>query len=325
MKLSFVFPGQGSQFAGMGRELYISSPAARAVFDAADRVLGFPLTDLCFNGPEDQLGDTQFAQPAIFTVSIAYLEAFREWMRETGQQFDPDFVAGHSLGEYSALVACGSLAFEDGLRLVWERGRLMHEAGEDNPGGMAAVIGLAHDRLMQVGVERLPDGLDRFDALALEHRPELPIDQPDALDPWVVRVLGHVLEGTIEVVEDRQQLADQDRIAELADRGALLVGSTLEVREVGRRALPVVKVLLVLGAHLGQLTFELLDALGQLDTGWRLDRLGTLLRARLGLRLCAAVPLSICALIGHWGSPYSLLMSSFMSVEMYRTVGMARG
>ncbi len=159
MKLSFVFPGQGSQFVGMGRELYISSPAARAVFDTADGVLGFALSDLCFNGPEEQLNDTQYAQPAIFTMSIAHLEAFREWMRETGQQFEPDFVAGHSLGEYSALVACGSLSFEDGLRFVWERGRLMHEAGEDSPGGMAAVIGLAHDQLMQVVEQASSEGV----------------------------------------------------------------------------------------------------------------------------------------------------------------------
>jgi [acyl-carrier-protein] S-malonyltransferase len=134
----------------MGREIYISSPAARAVFDEADSVLGFALSDLCFNGPAETLNDTQYSQPAIFTVSIAYLEAFREWMRETGQQIEPIFMAGHSLGEYTALAAAGSLSFADGLRLVWERGRLMKDAGERNPGGMAAVIGLEHERLMSV-------------------------------------------------------------------------------------------------------------------------------------------------------------------------------
>jgi [acyl-carrier-protein] S-malonyltransferase len=134
----------------MGREIYISSPSARAVFDEADSVLGFALSDLCFNGPAETLNDTQYSQPAIFTVSIAYLEALREWMRETGQQMEPVFMAGHSLGEYTALVAAGSLSFADGLRLVWERGRLMKDAGERNPGGMAAVIGLEHDRLMTV-------------------------------------------------------------------------------------------------------------------------------------------------------------------------------
>src|ERR687894_157211 len=99
-KISFVFPGQGSQFVGMGRELYESSEAARAVFDEADLVLGFPVAELCFNGPADMLNDTQYAQPAILTVSIAYLEALRQRLRETGRQVDPYCVAGHSLGEY---------------------------------------------------------------------------------------------------------------------------------------------------------------------------------------------------------------------------------
>jgi [acyl-carrier-protein] S-malonyltransferase len=150
MKTSFVFPGQGSQFVGMGRDIYISSPAARAIFDEADQVLGFSLSDLCFNGPAEQLNDTQYSQPAIFTVSIASLEALREWMRETGQHIHPAYMAGHSLGEYSAMVAAGSMPFADGLRLVWERGRLMKDAGERNPGGMAAVIGLPDDRLRDV-------------------------------------------------------------------------------------------------------------------------------------------------------------------------------
>ena len=150
MKVSYVFPGQGSQFVGMGRDIYISSPAARAVFDEADSVLGFALSDLCFNGPAETLNDTQYSQPALLTVSIAYLEALRERMRETGQHIEPIFMAGHSLGEYTALVAAGSLSFADGLRLVWERGRLMKDAGERNPGGMAAVIGLEHARLLTV-------------------------------------------------------------------------------------------------------------------------------------------------------------------------------
>ncbi len=113
-------------------------------------VLGFSLSDLIFNGPAETLNDTQYSQPAIFTVSIAYLEALREWMRETGRQIDPMYMAGHSLGEYTAMVAAGSLSFPDGLRLVWERGRLMKDAGERNPGGMAAVIGLEHERLVTV-------------------------------------------------------------------------------------------------------------------------------------------------------------------------------
>jgi [acyl-carrier-protein] S-malonyltransferase len=134
----------------MGREVYISSPAARAIFDQADLVLGYSLSKLCFEGPEETLNDTQYAQPAIFTASIAYLEALREWMRETGQPIEPAFVAGHSLGEYTALVAAGSLSFADGLLLVQERGRLMKAEGDRKPGGMAAVIGLSHERLQTV-------------------------------------------------------------------------------------------------------------------------------------------------------------------------------
>jgi [acyl-carrier-protein] S-malonyltransferase len=143
----------------MGREVYISSPAARAVFDEADAVLGYPLSKLCFEGPQETLDDTFYAQPAIFTVSIAYLEALREWMRETGQEIEPAFVAGHSLGEYTALVAAGSLSFADGLRLVAMRGHLMKEEGAKNPGGMAAVIGLTHDRLENVVLQASSEGV----------------------------------------------------------------------------------------------------------------------------------------------------------------------
>src|SRR5947209_13120608 len=121
-KVGLVFPGQGSQYVGMGREAYESSPAARHIFDQADAVLGFSLTELIFNGPAETLNDTQYAQPAILTASIAQLEALREkWARE-GKVVEPRFVAGHSLGEYTALVAAGSLNFEDALKLVWERG-----------------------------------------------------------------------------------------------------------------------------------------------------------------------------------------------------------
>lgn len=158
-KISFVFPGQGSQYVGMGKEVYERSAAARAVFDEADRVLGFPITDLCFNGPADMLNDTQYAQPAILTVSVAYLEAMREKLRESGTPVEPFYVAGHSLGEYTALVAAGSLQLADALTLVWERGRLMKEEGERRPGGMAAVIGLSDECLKEVVEEASSEGV----------------------------------------------------------------------------------------------------------------------------------------------------------------------
>ncbi|HEY0068664.1 MAG TPA: ACP S-malonyltransferase [Chloroflexia bacterium] len=158
-KISFVFPGQGSQYMGMGKEVYERSAAARAVFDEADRVLGFAITDLCFHGPIDMLNDTQYAQPAILTVSVAYLEAMREKLRESGTPVEPFYVAGHSLGEYSALVAAGALQFADALTLVWERGRLMKEEGERRPGGMAAVIGLSDECLKEVVEEASSEGV----------------------------------------------------------------------------------------------------------------------------------------------------------------------
>lgn len=142
MQVAFVFPGQGSQYVGMGRDLYETYPEARAIFDKADEILGFPLCELCFEGPKEELDDTINTQPAIFTVSAACLEALNSRFPA-----DPLFVAGHSLGEYTALVAAGALDFADGLRLVRERGCLMKEAGEENPGGMAAIIGLDAETL----------------------------------------------------------------------------------------------------------------------------------------------------------------------------------
>jgi [acyl-carrier-protein] S-malonyltransferase len=121
----------------MGETLVARSPAAAEVFARADDVIGIPLTQLCFSGPEDVLNDTLNTQPAILTTSLAVLSA----LQERGME-DPEFVAGHSLGEFSALVAAGSLAFEDALLLVRERGRLMKAADEQSPGGMTAVIGL---------------------------------------------------------------------------------------------------------------------------------------------------------------------------------------
>jgi [acyl-carrier-protein] S-malonyltransferase len=149
-RVALVFPGQGSQYVGMGKSVYAVSEAARRVFHQADEVLGFSLSSLCFNGPADELEDTLNAQPAIFTVSLAYLEALRERTRALGQALRPAYVAGHSLGEFTALVAAGAIDFRDALKLVRERGRLMKESGDLRPGGMAAVIGLDRETLEQI-------------------------------------------------------------------------------------------------------------------------------------------------------------------------------
>jgi [acyl-carrier-protein] S-malonyltransferase len=134
----------------MGQRLHDISEAARRVFAQADEALGFSLSKLCFDGPADELQDTINAQPAILTVSHAAMEALRERWQQVGGAISPSAVAGHSLGEFSALVSAGSLDFGDAVRLVRERGRLMQEAGRERPGGMAAVIGLSSEALHKV-------------------------------------------------------------------------------------------------------------------------------------------------------------------------------
>ena len=146
-RVAFVFPGQGAQNVGMGSDLYQSSPAAREVFDTADKVLGIPLSHLIMEGPQEVLDRTVNAQPAIMTVSIACLEAAKERLVSLPA---PGFVAGHSLGEYTALVANGVLDLPDAIRLVRRRGELMQQASDRYPGGMAAILGLDEFTLEEV-------------------------------------------------------------------------------------------------------------------------------------------------------------------------------
>ena len=145
---AWLFPGQGSQSVGMCRDLYESVKSARAVFEAADRALGLPLTKLCFEGPEEELRQTINAQPALVTAGYACLEAAREI---AGNKLSaPAFTAGHSLGEYTALLAAGVYDFSTAVRLARERGRLMHEAGQKRAGAMAAIMGLDEVKLAEV-------------------------------------------------------------------------------------------------------------------------------------------------------------------------------
>src|SRR6266550_8240691 len=141
--IAFLFPGQGSQQAGMGKDLADNFPAARQIFEEADTALGFALSELCFNGPADQLQLTENTQPAILAVSVAALRAL-----ESEGWPQPDFVAGHSLGEYSALIAAGSLSLTDTVKIVRARGRFMQEAVPVGVGAMAAILGAELDVVM---------------------------------------------------------------------------------------------------------------------------------------------------------------------------------
>lgn len=140
---AFVFPGQGSQFVGMGKELYDTNPLAKELFDKADEILGFKITDIMFAGTDDQLKETKVTQPAVFLHSVISALCL-------GDEFKPAMVAGHSLGEFSALVTAGALSFEDGLKLVAARANAMQKACEANPGTMAAIIGLSDEQVEEI-------------------------------------------------------------------------------------------------------------------------------------------------------------------------------
>ena len=140
---AFVFPGQGAQFVGMGKDLYDNVPLAKELFDRANEILGFPITDIMFAGTDEQLKQTKVTQPAIFLHSVILA-------RSLGDAFKPDMAAVHSLGEFSALVASGALGFEDGLKLVSKRAMAMQKACEQNPSTMAAIIALPDEKVEEI-------------------------------------------------------------------------------------------------------------------------------------------------------------------------------
>lgn len=142
MMVAFVFPGQGSQFVGMGKDLYNDFPQCKEIFDKANDILGYDLKSICFEGPEEVLKQTENTQPALFVHSLAIYEVIKD--------YKVDAAAGHSLGEYSALTASGVFRFEDGLKLVRTRGLLMQESGTRNPGTMAAIIGLSIEKVNEI-------------------------------------------------------------------------------------------------------------------------------------------------------------------------------
>src|SRR5579859_6264461 len=231
--IAFLFPGQGSQAVGMGADIFEASNAARRVFEAADEALGFSLSNLCFSGPEETLRETINAQPAIVTVSLALLAALQEAFSPSPEDaiarvsssqeafswtapLTPSFTAGHSVGEYAALVASGVLAMQDAIKLVRERGRLMHHEGTVCPGGMAAVIGMDEEPLQDVCREATAQSSAGLDASAHPGKGQVTIANFNA--PGQIVISGE--QGALNLAMELAKARGARRVIPLAVSGA---------------------------------------------------------------------------------------------------------
>jgi [acyl-carrier-protein] S-malonyltransferase len=212
--IAFLFPGQGSQAVGMGADVFEASNAARRVFEAADEALDFSLSNLCFSGPEETLRETINAQPAIVTVSLALLAALQEALSSSPASssqvasswtspLTPSFTAGHSVGEYAALVASGALAMQDAIKLVRERGRLMHHEGTMCPGGMAAVIGMDEEPLQNVCREATAQSSAGLDASAHAGQGKVAVANYNAPGQIVISGEQSALNAAMELAKAR--------------------------------------------------------------------------------------------------------------------------
>ena len=223
-QVAFLFPGQGSQIVGMGADIFTASTAARHVFKAVDQALGFSLSELCFHGPEDRLRETMNAQPAIVTVSLALLAAFQEALSSSthvsswSSPLSPSYTAGHSVGEYAALVAAGALDLESAARLVRTRGQLMHQEGSVCPGGMAAIIGMESEALETICQEATAQIVGSLSPNARVHQGEGQVAVANFNAPGQIVISGE--RRALDLAMDKAKARGAKRVIPLAVSGA---------------------------------------------------------------------------------------------------------
>ena len=223
-QVAFLFPGQGSQIVGMGADIFTASTAARHVFKAVDQALGFSLSELCFHGPEDSLRETINAQPAIVTVSLALLAAFQEALSSPARVSSwssplvPSYTAGHSVGEYAALVAAGALDLESAARLVRTRGQLMHQEGSVCPGGMAAIIGMDGETLEAICQEATERTVGSLSLDARVHQGEGQVAVANFNAPGQIVISGE--RRALGLAMDKAKARGAKRVIPLAVSGA---------------------------------------------------------------------------------------------------------